>query len=71
MKQYQPVIPMMSILISPDELIALGNVINEFVDQSERIPNKSRELLELLALLRCFQGRVVTYSHKLSQRGHM
>ncbi len=58
---YQPQIPMMTIQATPNELIAIGAVITQHLIQSERTPNKTKEQLELIALLRSFQGRLVSH----------
>jgi hypothetical protein len=59
---YQPQVPMMTIQATPNELIAVGAVITQHLTQSERTPNKTREQLELMALLRSFQERLVYHA---------
>jgi hypothetical protein len=56
---YQPEMPMMTVYATPNELIAVGAVITQHLTQSERTVHKTREQLELIALLRSFQGRLV------------
>jgi hypothetical protein len=53
---------MMTIQATPNELIAIGVVITQHLTQSERTPNKTKEDLELIALLRSFQGRLVYHA---------
>lgn len=67
MKQYKPQEPMMTIYATPNEMIALGWVITQYLAQSERTPPKTKEHLELIALLRSFQGRVVSHARQLSR----
>jgi hypothetical protein len=62
-KQYKLEMPMMTIQATPDELI-VGWVITQYLNWVERTANKSREQLELVALLRSFQGRVVAPIHQ-------
>jgi hypothetical protein len=65
MKQpYQPEIPMMTFQATPNELIAVGAVITQYLVQSERTLNKTKDQLELIALLRSFQGRIVSHTRQ-------
>jgi hypothetical protein len=57
---YHPQIPMMTIYATSNELVTIGTVIVEFLAQSERIPNKTPEHLDLVDLLRSLQGRLVS-----------
>jgi hypothetical protein len=57
---YQPEVPMMTFQATPNELIAVGAVITQYLTQSERTPNKTKDQLELMALLHSFQGRLVS-----------
>ena len=59
MKEYKPQEPMITISATASEVIALGHVITQYLHQAERIPNKTREQLEMIILLRSFQGRVI------------
>jgi hypothetical protein len=59
---YQPQIPMMTIQATPNELIAVGAVITQYLIQSERTPAKTKDQLELIALVRSFQGRIVSHT---------
>lgn len=59
---FQAQIPMMTLYTTLDELIALGIVVTEYLTQSERILNKTKEHLEMIMLLRSFQGRLVHLS---------
>ena len=56
---YEPEVPMMNIYVTPNELIAIGGVLTQYLVQCERTPDKTKEQLELMALLRSFQGRIV------------
>jgi hypothetical protein len=60
-KPYYPEIPTMTIQATADELVALGGLVTEYLTQFESLPNKSKDLLELIALLRSFQGRLVSH----------
>jgi hypothetical protein len=60
---YQPQESLMTIQATPNELIALGWVITQYLNQAERTANKTKEQLELIALLRSFQGRLVSHTH--------
>jgi hypothetical protein len=51
---------MMTFQATPNELIAMGAVITQYILQSERTPNKTQDQLELIALLRSFQERLVS-----------
>ena len=42
-----------------NELIALGHVVTQYITQMRRIPNPTKEQLEIVALLKSFQGRLV------------
>jgi hypothetical protein len=57
---------MMTIYATPNELIAVGAVITQYLTQSERTANKTKEQLELIALLRSFQGRLVYHARNQS-----
>ena len=59
---YQPEVLMMTIQATPDELIAIGAVVTQYLTYSERHPNKTQDQLEMMALLRSFQGRVVAHA---------
>jgi hypothetical protein len=56
---YKPVIPMMVIRATADEMIALGWVITHYLQYLERGAQKTQEHRELIGLLRDFQERVV------------
>ncbi|GHO99744.1 hypothetical protein KSF_097920 [Reticulibacter mediterranei] len=56
---YKPVIPMMAIRATADEMIALGWVITHYLQYLERSAQKTQEHRELIGLLRSFQARVV------------
>jgi hypothetical protein len=56
---YKPVIPMMVIRATADEMIALGWVITHYLQYLERNAQKTQEHRELIGLLRGFQERVV------------
>ena len=56
---YTPVIPMMVIRVTADEMIALGWVITYYVQYLERNAQRAQEHRELVELLRGFQERVV------------
>ncbi len=59
---FQPEVPMMTIQAAPNELIAIGDVVTQYLTYVERHPNKTKEQLETIALLRSFQGRVVYHA---------
>jgi hypothetical protein len=54
----QPETPMMAFYATPNELIAVGAAISRHLAQYERSAHKTREQLEMIALLRSFQGRL-------------
>jgi hypothetical protein len=56
---YKPVIPMMVIRATADEMIALGWVITHYLQYLERSAQKTQEHRELIGLLRGFQERVI------------
>ncbi|GHO99351.1 hypothetical protein KSF_093990 [Reticulibacter mediterranei] len=56
---YTPVIPMMVIRATADEMIALGWVITHYLQYLERSAQRAQEHRELIGLLRGFQERVV------------
>lgn len=58
---YQPEVPMMTIFATPNELIAVGAVITQHLNWIERYANKTKDQLEMEALLRSFQRRVVAH----------
>lgn len=53
---------MMKISVTQSELIAIGHVVTHYLTWWERQPRKTQEVLELMTLLRSFQGRVVAYT---------
>ncbi len=59
---FQPEIPMMTIQVAHNELIALGAVITQYLNWIERTTNQTKDQLEMIALLRSFQGRVVYHA---------
>jgi hypothetical protein len=59
---YKPVIPMMVIRATADELIALGWVVTHYLQYLERSAQKTQEHRELIALLHSFQERVLQHS---------
>jgi hypothetical protein len=59
---YKPVIPMMVIRATADEMIALGWVITHYLQYLERSAQKTQEHRELIGLLRDFQERVIKQS---------
>jgi hypothetical protein len=65
MKQpYQPRELVMTILTTPNEVIALGHLITTYLSQSARIPQKTREHLELIELLERFQQRLASQAQQ-------
>jgi hypothetical protein len=56
---YTPVIPMMVIRVTADEMIALGWVITYYVQYLEQNALRAQEHRELIGLLRGFQERVI------------
>ena len=64
MKQYKFQERMMKITVTQSELIAIGHVVTHYLTWWERQPRKTNEVLELIALLRSFQGRVVAYTQQ-------
>lgn len=67
-KQYQPQEPTITVCATPSEIIALGHVITQYLHQVERTLNKTKEQLEIIVLLRSFQGRVVYQTQNLPQQ---
>ncbi len=61
---FQPEIPMMTISATPNELIAIGAVVTYYLNWTERTPHKTKDQLEMIALLRSFQGRVVAQTRQ-------
>jgi hypothetical protein len=61
-KSYKPEDPMMTIQAPPNELIAIGVAITQYLTWVERIPNPTKDQQELVALLRSFQQRVVAHT---------
>jgi hypothetical protein len=59
---YQPEVPMMMIYATPNEMIAVGAVITQHLNWIERTAQKTKDQLEMIALLRSFQGRVVAHA---------
>lgn len=59
---YKPVIPMMVVRATADEMIALGWVVTHYLQYLERSAQKTQEHRELIALLRSFQERVLRHS---------
>ena len=57
---FQPEVPLMTIQATPNELIATGTAVSQYLTWIERTPNQTKDQLELMALLRSFQGRVVS-----------
>ena len=60
----QPEVAMMTIQATPNELIALGHVLTLYLNNVERAPHTTKDQLEIVALLRCFQGRFVSYTNQ-------
>lgn len=56
---FYPEVPMMTIAATSNELIAIGTVISHYLNRIEYLPNKTKDQLEMIALLHSFQGRVV------------
>lgn len=59
---FYPEVPMMTIQATPNELIAVGAAITQHINWIERTANKTKDQLEMVALLRSFQGRVVYHA---------
>lgn len=59
---YHPQELMMTIQATPNELIAIGTVISRYLNWIEDLPSKTKDQLEMIALLRSFQGRVVSHA---------
>ena len=66
MKQqsYQSREHLMTILATPNELIAMGHLIGTYLSQSARIPQKTREHQELIELLERFQQRLASQAQR-------
>jgi hypothetical protein len=58
---YQPQIPIMTIYATSDELIVIGTAMTQHLNWIERTADKTREQLELMAILRSLQGRLVSH----------
>lgn len=56
---YQPQEHLMTFRATPNELIALGHVVTHYINQTRRISKPTKEHLEIVALLRSFQERLV------------
>ncbi len=60
---FPPQEPMMTIQTTPNELIAVGAAIKQHINWIEHTANQTKDQLEMIALLRSFQGRVVYHAH--------
>lgn len=59
---YKPVIPMMVIRATADEMIAIGWVVTHYIQYLERSAQSTQEHRELIALLHSFQEQVLRHS---------